>query len=239
MNPLTKYSCATLCATAMVVVPLAFAQKPPPPPTSISATTLVYDQDSAVPPNQYLFRSDLYGGVNKTTYTNTGGVTTGILLGSPYNWGMNLYSQTLRKAWITLTPVDGSTPPVPSGLYSDKVEIYSWCYDSAGNNVPYLSIPAGTSNNRCIFSFDFAYATRGKETTYKLAMGQFSPPESGMVTVTCNASSSTSGTPCTSWTITPYMNDPHARIANLYIPGKVRQFVGQYYNDFRIDVTTP
>jgi len=239
MNTLAKYSFATFCATAVIAVPLAFAQKPPPPPTSINATTLVYDEDTAVPPNQYLFRSDLYGGINRTTYTNTGGVTTGILLGSPYNWGMNLFGQTLRKVWITLTSLDGSTPPVPSGLYSDKVEIYSWCYDSSGNLVPYLSIPAGTSNNRCIFSFDFAYATQGKQITYKLAMGQFSPPASGMVTVACNASSSSSGTPCTSWTITPYMNDPNAMIANLYIVGKVRQFIGQYHNNFRIDVTTP
>ncbi len=170
MNTLAKDSFATFCPTAVIAVPLVFAAKPPPPPTSINATSLVYDEDTSVPSSQYLFRSDLYGGVNKTTYTNTGNVKTGVGLISPYGWGIDLFNQTLRRVWITLTPVNGTTTlPAPSGLYAEKVEIYSWCYDSSSNLVPYLSIPAGTSNNRCIFSFDFEYG----KTTYKLAMGQF------------------------------------------------------------------
>jgi hypothetical protein len=226
-----KYSFATFCATAVIAVPLVFAAKPPPPPTSVSATSLVYDQDTSVPPNQYLFRSDLYGGLNNTTYPS------GIGLNSPYGWGIDLFSQTLRRVWITLTPVNGATPPAPNGLYAEKVQIYSWCYDSNNNFVPYLSIPAGTSNNRCIFSFDFEYG----RTTYKLAMGQFAPPASGWASVTCHASSSPSGTPCTSWTIAPNMIDANATIANLYIIGSRNgpQYIGQYYNTFRIDVTTP
>jgi len=235
MNTLARYSLATFCATAVIAVPLVFAAKPPPQPTSIDGTSLVYDQDSSA--NQYLFRSDLYRGLNQTTYTTTGGVTTGVGLISPYGWGLDLYSQSLRKVWISLNPVNGSTPPAPSGYYSEKVEIYSWCFDSAGNHVAYLSIPAGTSNNRCIFSFDFLYG----RTTYKLAMGQFPTPASGWVTVTCHASSSPTGIPCTSWTIAPNMIDPNATIANLYIVGGHNgpQFVGQYYSTFRIDVTTP
>jgi hypothetical protein len=235
MNSVAKYCLSTLCATAVIAVPLVFAAKPPPPPTRINVTSLVYDQDSSA--NQYLFRSDLYGGVNQTTYTTTGGVTTGVGLISPYGWGLDLFSQTFRKVWITLNPVNSSTPPAPSNYYSEKVEIYSWCYDSSNNYVAYLSIPAGTSNNRCIFSFDFEYG----RTTYKLAMGQFSPPASGWATVTCHASSSPSGTPCTSWTIAPNMIDGNATIANLYIIGSRNgpQFVGQYYNTFRIDVTNP
>lgn len=237
MNTLAKYFFATLCVTAVIAVPVAFAEKPPPPPGSVSATTLVYDQDTSVPPNQYLFRSDQYGGLNTTSYTNTGGVATGIFLGSPYNWGLNLFGQSLRRVWITLSPVNGATPPAPSGLYADKVQIYSWCFDSAGHYVSYLSIPSGTSNDQCIFSFDFEYG----RITYKLAMGQFSPPASGWASATCHASSSPSGTPCTSWTIAPNMIDANATIANLYIIGGHNgpQFIGQYYNTFRIDVTTP
>ncbi len=232
MHALAKCSLATLCAMAVISVPFALGGKPAPPPGSINATTLVYDQDTSVPPNQYLFRSDLYGGLNTTTYTTTGGVTTAINLGSPYGWSLDLFSQSLRRVWISLSPVNGATPPAPNGLYADKVEIYSRCYDSSGALVPYVSIPAGTSNNRCIFSFDFEYG----RTTYKLALGQFSPPASGWASATCHSSSSPSGTPCTSWTIAPNMIDANATIANLYTGS---QFIGQYYNTFRIEVTTP
>jgi hypothetical protein len=136
MNSLTKYSLVTLCATAVIAVPLVFAAKPPPPPpTNIPVTSLVYDQDGSVPFNQYLFRSDLYRGLNQTTYTTTGGVTTGVGLISPYGWGLNLYSQSLRKVWITLNPVNGSMPPAPSGYYAAKVETYSQCHDNSGNLV--------------------------------------------------------------------------------------------------------
>jgi hypothetical protein len=228
LNTLAKCAFATIYVSSVIAVPLVFAAKPTPQPTSLPATSLVYDQDASG--NQYLFRSDLYQGFNQTTYKTGGGVSSSVGLVSPFGWSLDLYTQSVRRVWITLNAVNGSTPPAPSGYYSDKVEIYSRCYDTSGNLVAILSIPAGTSNNRCIFSFDFAYAKTG----YKLALGQFQTPASGWATVTCNASSSATGN-CASWTIMPNMIDANATIANLYKSG---QFVGQYYSTFRIDITT-
>jgi hypothetical protein len=218
---------------------VAAAQNPskgkPSEPTTIDVTSLVRDQDDSVPANEYLQRSDGYNGLNQTTYTNTGGVTSTVGL-STGAWSLRLYSQTLRRIWLTLKTLDGSTPVAPSGYYSQYVEIYSACFDSGGNRVAFLAIPAGTSNNRCILGLDFGDG----RTKYKLTMGQFATPASGWATVTCHASSDPSGVPCTSWTISPNTIDANPTVANMYKFGpRGLVYIGQYYNTFRIDVTYP
>jgi hypothetical protein len=222
--------CLSLLAVA--TAPLASAAKPVPPPTSIDVTSRMWDQDTSVPSNQYLFRSDLWGGLNQTTYTTTGGVTSTVGINGP-GWSLRLFNQSVRKVWIQLNPVSGS-PAASSGLYSDKVEIYSWCFDDAGTRISFLSIPAGTSNNRCILGFDFG----GPEGKFKMALGQFASPANGRVTVTCHAGPVNA---CNSWTIAPNTIDPLPNIANLYKFDRRGSlvYVGQYYLTFRIDVTNP
>ena len=222
-----------------VFAQVAAAQNPskgkPSEPTAIDVTSLVRDQDDSVPVNEYLLRSDGYNGLNQTTYTNTGGVTSTVGL-STGAWSLRLYSQTFRRIWLTLKTLDGSTPVAPSGYYSQYVEIYSACFDSGGNRVAFLAIPAGTSNNRCILGLDFGDG----RTKYKLTMGQFTTPASGWATVTCHTSSDPSGVPCTSWTISPNTIDANPTIANMYKFGhRGLEYIGQYYNTFRIDVTYP
>jgi hypothetical protein len=224
-----------LAAGALALVAItpknASAAKPAPQPTNINVTSTIQDQ---VGSTLHLFRSDLQGGTNTTTYTTTGGVTSTVGLAAGAGWSTTLFNQSARKVWITLNAVDGSAPPAPSGLYAQNVEIYSWCFDAAGNRVGYLSIPEGTSNNRCIFSFDFG---SGRDK-FKLAMGQFASPASGWATVTCHASQSSGA--CISWTIMPNTIDANANIANLYkFANGGLVLVGQYYNTFRIDVTYP
>jgi hypothetical protein len=156
-------------------------------------------------------------------------------LGTGAGWSLTLFNQSLRTVWVTLTPIDGSVPAAPSGFYSQNVELYSWCFDASGTRVSYLSIPAGTSNNQCIFSFDFASG----RTKYKLAMGQFPSPASGSVSVACLSAGSNGQ--CNRWTLTPNSIAPNANIANLYkfANNGSLVYVGQYFNTFRIDISIP
>jgi hypothetical protein len=85
---------------------------------------------------------------------------------------------------------------------------------------------------------------------YKLAMGPSllqtlistpnAAPATGLVTVTCN---STSSGQCVNWTITPNTatGSTNLPIADLfyYAKGGKLTFIGQYYDTFQIDLTNP
>jgi hypothetical protein len=208
------------------------------PPATINVTAIVHDEDTAVPPNQLLLRSDDYNVSFQATYTDTGNVTTHITL-SGGSWQMYLGNQSLRTIWLTLSkPVNNSpAAPAPDGYYSANVEVYSGCYDTNNNQTGFLVIPPGMANNRCNLGVDFSYG----RTKYKLVM---SPAISGTgwATVSCNAGDSTGA--CNSWTISPNTlagsgNVP--TVANLYrfANNGSLVYIGQYYNTYRIDVTNP
>ena len=226
-------------ASAPLAVAQNAAQKPPPPPATIPVSSIVHDQDTAVPPNQLLFRGDDPNGNFQATYTNTGNVTTWV--GNPGGWRLNLYNQVARTVCLTFSTVDGSTPVVPDGCYSANVEIYSRCHDLSNNEIGFLTIQVGTPATNCTFGFDF-YSPR---TKYKLEMGQSlqstppSPNTGGWATVTCN---SASGGACNSWTIVPNAGAANFTIANLYHFGTGKSglaYIGQYYLTYRIDATNP
>lgn len=230
----------TAAGLAVTMAPLTLAATV----SSIKVTSIVHDEDTATPPNQWLLRSDDYNGSFQATYTDTankagtGGVTTHITL-SGGSWQMYLGNQSLRTIWLTLSrPTPGSPPaPAPDGYYSANVEVYSTCFDTNNNQTGFLVIPPGMANNRCDLGLDFSYGG----TKYKLVM---SPAISGTgwATVSCNAGDSTGA--CNSWTISPNTlagsgNVP--TVANLYrfANNGSLVYIGQYYNTYRIDVTNP
>jgi hypothetical protein len=200
-------------------------------PTTEPATTIVHDFDTAVPANQLLLRSDDYNSVGQATYTQS---TVSL---SGHGWQLDLYNQSTRTIWLTFSkPAPGSPPaPVSDGYYYDYVEAYSRCWDLNNNEIPLVSIPAGTSNNRCTLASDFGVG----RTKYKFVMGQpsITGTSTGWASVSCNAAN---GSTCTSWTIIPYMGSPNATVSNLYQYGTHGlQYIGSYSNTYRIDVTAP
>jgi hypothetical protein len=208
----------------------AYAGKPAPPPPPPATVTTVHDLDTSGSP--LLFRGDDFNQNSQATYTNTGGVTTGAGVG----WSLTLYNQVSRTVCLTFSPVTGS-PVAPNGCYSDKVEIYSHCFDDHGTEIQIQTIAVGMSQSNCAFSFDF----ENGRSKYKMAMGQPGLPTggvTGLATVTCNASN---GTVCNSWTIVPNLGTPNATIANLYFYGSHGlAYTGQqYYLTFRVDAVNP
>ncbi len=130
-------------------------------------------------------------------------------------------------------------PPLNAAI-SDKVEIYTQCYDpSSGVQQSIATMAAGQVFNTCRFGEDFLY----NNVSYKLAMGPHQAmgvadvPGTGFASVTCNASN---GGTCSNWTIT---NADSNTAAALYGPGKGKNpysYTGTMYNNtFRIDVTNP
>ena len=225
-------------AACCLMVTFAFAA---PPPTYINVTSIVHDEDTAVPPNRLLMRSDDYNGSFQATYTNTGNVTSHIAASSG-GWQLLLLNQSLRTIWLTLSRPVGNSPPAPApdSSYWQNVEVYSTCFDVNNQTTGLLVIPPGYANNSCNLGVDFAYGG----AKYKLVM---SPTISGTgwATVSCNGGNSTGA--CNSWTITPNTvagsgNVP--TVANLYrfssAKGQiVLVYLGQYYNTYRMDVTNP
>ena len=245
MKTLAKYSLSTFCATAVIAVPLVFAAKPPPPPPpAANVTTIIHDEDTAVPPNQLLFRSDdLYSAACGLPVafqgcyndpSNFGSVMSTVESG----WGLELYNQSLRKVWLTLSQPVGNSPPspAPDGLYSAKIQVYSRCYtDSTGSTrlpVSNLSMTPGSSNDYC----DLGVTFESGRTTYQFILGPL-VPGTGWVSVHC-----TGGSPgaCNAWTIAPNTLGGNDNVAKLRIIGN-RGFtdIGLYYNTFRIDATYP
>jgi hypothetical protein len=225
----------TLSLILLAVTASSFAAKP----TSISVTTIVYDNDSTGAP--LLLKSDDYNGSGQATYSPSA-VASYIFTDGRYF--LRMYSQSVRTLFITPNdPINGSQPMAPPpGYHWQNVELAVACHDQNGNGVPFPNIVNFTGN--CSMILDFGY----NGTEYKLAMGPNgnlpSPaPPSGLVNVACN--SAVSGL-CVNWTITPNMTASTSNpptVANLYVfTGNHRTplaLVGQYYQTFRIGVTNP
>ena len=177
MNSFSKFSLIILSVSALIVVPLMFAAKPPPPPpTSVNETSIVHDDDGATSPTRYTFYSDdLYSSAATCSplvpragcYNDPSSFTTGMSL-TFSQWGLNLYTQSVRRIGLTFHPLPGSpASPAHDGLYAANVEIYSLCFDASNQRLPTsdLALTPGTANVRCNFGLDFA--TDGR-TKYKL-----------------------------------------------------------------------
>jgi hypothetical protein len=209
----------------------------------IPVTTVVLDNDSAGA--QLHIRSDDYNDAGRATYTTINGCGNKPCLASEINylgvWHLNLYNQSARTLWITPNdPIDGSQPAgPPAGYYWQNVEAYCQCYDQSGNIVPFQNLTNGSNN--CSLAVDFHYPNISNQgTIYKLVMSPHLPapgPATGLASVACN---SVSNGQCINWTITPNTAAPNATVADLFYYGKRGLvFVGQYYNLFRIDASSP
>jgi hypothetical protein len=109
---------AALAVTPLIIQAQGRGNPKPPPPTQLHVTTTVYDRDPTSGA-LLLFRSDHYNGVDQATYESTVDAGAG--------WGgINLYNQSLRWVWVTVSqPVAGSPPnPAPDGFYWQNVEVY-------------------------------------------------------------------------------------------------------------------
>lgn len=240
-GPGKRFICVLLaCAAAGLLCRTAAAQKT----TSAPVTAVVFDNDTAVPPNQLLLRGDDPVD-HQATYTNTANAAgtkgvSNVLFVPNGPWQFFLGNQSLRKIWVTLSQRVGSSPPAPApdGFYYDKTELFSTCYTGDGSGqlqaTGLLSITPGTSNNICVFGVDFAYAG----VKYQLAMGP-AHANSGLASVICNGGPDANT--CNNWTIVPNVNAANPTVANLYQfarDGSLK-LIGQYYNTFRINVTNP
>jgi hypothetical protein len=146
---------------------------------------------------------DDYNGVGSATYTTVDKVTSRIL--GDGTWQLYLGNQTVRRARLLLA---SQGVPIPDGLYSANVEVFSRCFDQNNAQVSLRSMVAGASNRNCSFGVDFSSG----RTKYKLAMSPVYPG-TGRAIVTCNAAF---GSSCNNWTIVPSVDAPNAGVANLY-----------------------
>lgn len=213
-----------------------------------NVTTIVHDSDTGGA--QLLVRSDDYNGSGEATYSAAldPNVTTDLYDGE---WWLNLYGQSTRTLYITPNDaINGSQPAgPPPGYYWQDVEVSARCYDQNLNLVQLQNIL--TSSGNCLRIIDFYFGG----IKYKLAMGPSLAqtlgtqpnlsPATGLVTATCNSTNVVSGvTVCVNWTLTPNMsagagNPP--TVADLFYYGKKGnlEYIGQYYDTFRIDFTNP
>jgi hypothetical protein len=158
----------------------------------------------------------------------------------PNDWYLRLFAGSGRTVHLTFLKL-GSSPDESAldGYY--LAGIATRCFDANNNRVSIpLTIPPGTSNNRCSLRVNF---TAANGTNYFFVM---SPIYSGTgwSTVAC-----TSGIPtdtCNAWTITPtpsnlLPNSSLANVANLYTIAKSGKMtlVGTYQMTFNIVLTQP
>lgn len=201
--------------------------------TTMSVTTTIHDVD--ISGGALLTRSDDYNGFQQATYTNAGNVMSVIYTSGTPIWELFLGNQSLRTLRLTFSPVAGSPPaPIPNASYSSDTEVFSHCYNTANQDVGFLPMTPGTSNNRCSLGIDFS----SSRIKYRLVMNPVNYAGTGWATVSCNAGN---GTMCSSWTIIPNTVDGTcATIAYLFeFTNKGLTYLGAYYNTYRIDITNP
>ena len=143
---------------------------------------------------------------------------------------LDLSQQSASTVYLDFAVLTPNTVPVSSGYYN--ATIFSRCYDSNGNLVSLLTIPAKTSNNNCSLRINFSFGSFVMAPAAELPSGA---PATGRASVACNASDSTG---CNSWTITPYTNGANGTSADLIQSAKHGNVVvGSYSGDtFRIDL---
>lgn len=203
---------------------------------SFNVTITVYDTDASGAPTH--IGSDDYNGNGYAVYNylKDPNTTTDVWAGT--NMFLDLYDQSTRTLFINADdPLPGSpSGPVP-GKYWQNIELYAVCYDANQNLIPLQSIT--TSNGNCRVGVDF----NSGGVKYKLDMGPVQPapgPATGWAYIQCN---SVSAGKCANWTVTPNLNGPNPRVANLYYVSttnpKGLTFLHQYYDTYRIGFTNP
>ncbi len=222
-----------LSACLLLTVVTSVAWKPGSTSWQEPVTTTVFDDDSNG--GQLLMRSDDYNAGGEASYSSVNSVTSQI--DSSGAWKLYLGSQSARTVWITPNEPINSSQPVgpPASYYWQNVEAYSQCYDQNLNQVPFENLVNGSSN--CSLGVDFSSGG----TKYKLVMSPHLPasgPATGLASVACNAASNNQ---CVNWSITPNTASANATVANLYYYNSrgALEFVGQYYNTFRVNATNP
>jgi hypothetical protein len=220
----------------------------PKPNSTINVTTTVYDFDDSGA--QLLMRSDDYNGTDQASYAtikgkgaNAPSVNSQITADGQWLLGMN--DQSGRTLWVTPNQaIDSSQPAAPPAGFYAVQKTYSVCRDQSGNTVPFPNLINGSGN--CSLAVNFFYGG----ILYKLLMrpgsleGSSCPssgcPLTGLAKVTCNA---VSDNKCVNWTITPNAEAALVGVSNLYSytgpRGSEWVFIGQYYNTFRINASSP
>ena len=202
-------------------------------PSTYNVTITVYDTDASGAPTH--IGSDDYNGNGYAIYSSLSdpGTATNVFQGTKLF--LDLWGQSNRTLYINADdPLPGSpTGPAP-GKYWQNVEFYTACWDANNNLIQLQTITTSYAN--CRTGVDFT----SNGSKYKFDMGPNPPapgPATGSSYVQCNV---VSAGKCVNWTITPNLNGPNPRVANLYLFGtKSLVFLHQYYNSYRIGVTNP
>ena len=204
-------------------------------PGSFNVTITVYDTDASSAPTH--IASDDYNGQGYAVYNylKDPNTTTDVYAGT--NLFLDLYDQSTRTLYINADdPLPGSPSGPAPGKYWQNVEFYAGCYDANLNLIQLANLT--TSSGNCRVGVDF---TSGG-VKYKLDMGPVQPaagPATGWAYIQCN---SVSAGECVNWTITPNLNGPNPKVANLYYSAtkpRSLNFLHQYYDTYRIGVANP
>jgi hypothetical protein len=203
--------------------------------STFNVTITVYDTDATGAPTH--IGSDDYSGNSYAVYNYLADPNTATNVFEGTKLFLDLFGQSNRTLYINADdPLPGSPAGPAPGKYWQNVEFYSACYDANKNLIPLQTIT--TSNGNCRVGVDF---TSGG-VKYKFDMGpvQAAPgPATGWAYVQCN---SVSAGKCVNWTVTPNLNSPNPRVANLYYfstkPSGI-VFLHQYYDSYRLGFTNP
>lgn len=159
----------------------------------------------------------------------------------PNDWYLRLHSGSGRSIRLTFIAL-GNSPDESSldGEYSTGTSVITRCFNANNNQVSIpLTIPAGTSNNRCSLRVDFT----ANGTGYLYIMSPIYAG-SGWSTVACTSSTPTQS--CSAWSVTPTLgnllpNPSLANVANLYKSSKSGKLtlVGTYAMTFSTTLTQP
>jgi len=200
---------------------------------SLNVTITVYDTDANGAATH--IGSDDYNGNGSAVYNSSvdPGTATTIFQGTKLF--LDLWGQSNRTLYINADdPLPGSPAGPAPGKYWQNVEFYTACYDANKNLIPLQNVT--TSSGNCRVGVDFT----SNGVKYKFDMGpvQAAPgPPTGFAYVQCN---SVSAGNCVNWTVTPNLNGPNPRVANLYLFGsKGLIFLHQYYDSYRVLATNP
>ena len=198
-----------------------------------NVTITVYDTDANGAATH--IGSDDYNGNGNAVYNSLVDPGTATNIFQATKLFLDLWGQSNRTLYINADdPLPGSPAGPAPGKYWQNVEFYAGCYDANKNLIPLQSVT--TSSGNCRVGVDFT----SNGAKYKFDMGpvQAAPgPATGFAYVQCNVVSAGS---CVNWTVTPSLNGPNPRVANLYLFGtKGLVFLHQYYDSYRIGVTNP
>ena len=213
-------------AIATLVAVRAKAGKPTYPQYNVTSTITNANSTGG----WALLQSDNQSGLSASAAYAASAYISSFVGGSTGEYELDLSQQSGSTVYLDFAVLTPNTVPVSSGYYN--ATIFSRCYDSKGNLVSLVAIPAGTSNNNCSLRINFSFGSFVMAPAAELPSGA---PQTGRASVACNTSA-TDGSGCNSWTITPYTNGANGTSADLIQSTKHGNVVvGSYSGDtFRI-----